>query len=561
MSKQREYQVIVKVTKGKILMNRFARHYIKNYLDELCKHKAPQIEEQVNEIQLNGVDYDSSMEQGRATVHGYLRDLYIEENQDIPEKCKDHNNLASNIAKAVHLAGARYGGKIFDSEIGKKIVFSISPESTTAWKQYHIDPDLALRHIVVETFNRYSSAVMDHAKLGYAIGIHHDKEHYHAHVILMEFANTGQRLKLSNRQQVKQADGTIKRIDHLNCIIGTANSVFAEYQTRHIHGQINISKESTLVNQVEILVNYDIYTTTPHTSSCNLAERKPLISEKVETEKEIGNHIEGAFKHIKILSCQSRSKHGSKQTETAMNELYKQIKLVVARNNEIKEIVQDLRNKRRRNISESREQRKVISALKYRFFPKWLASSSREAKALNQLWYAHLALRGGNQSHENDGINPKNKDQQDGIEMETTQDNRVSRQQILELELDKAHLTELSIYLSAQKVKKQQEIEDQMRMLTREVKVCKIIQNRLELSLEIIEDAKNNKEPRILAEYEKIRKTVEDAMACEEILGNQTEFPETIPPEIATPTTQEQSREFSPGTTKEIQAKVPDREK
>jgi hypothetical protein len=100
-----------------------------------------------------------------------------------------------------------------------------------------------------------------------------------------------------------------------------------------------------------------------------------------------------------------------------------------------------------------------------------------------------------------------------------------------------------------------------MRMLTREVKVCKIIQNRLELSLEIIEDAKNNKEPRILAEYEKIRKTVEDAMACEEILGNQTEFPETIPPEIATPTTQEQSREFSPGTTKEIQAKVPDREK
>ena len=186
MANNNQYHVVVKVTTGKIKMDRFARRYIKNYLDELSKHKAPQTEESVNEIQINGIDYNSSMEQGRATLHGYLRDLYVEENKETPEACRDHDELASNISRAMHLAGARYGGKVLHSEIAKKIVFSISPEATTAWKKYHVDPDLALRHIVVETFNLNRIAVMDNAEIGYAIGIHHDKEHYHAHVILME---------------------------------------------------------------------------------------------------------------------------------------------------------------------------------------------------------------------------------------------------------------------------------------------------------------------------------------------------------------------------------------
>ena len=55
-------------------------------------------------------------------------------------------------------------------------------------------------------------------------------------------------------------------------------------------------------------------------------------------------------------------------------------------------------------------------------------------------------------------INDKYKE----LEAEATQESRVTRQQILELELDKAPLTELSIYLSASKVTKQQEIADQM---------------------------------------------------------------------------------------------------
>jgi hypothetical protein len=568
----KQYQVIVKVTEGRIKMDRFARHYIKNYLDELSKHKVPQTQEQLNEIQLNGIDYDSSMEQGRATLHGYLRDLYIEETQETPEQCTDHNILASNISKAVHLAGARFGRKTFDSEVAKKIVFSVSPEATEAWNKYHVDPDLALRHIVVETFNRYRIAVMDNAEIGYAIGIHHDKEHYHAHVILMEFTKTGKRLKLSNRQQVKQPDGSIKRIDHLNCIIGTANSVFCEYQGKHIHGLINMFKENNLVNQVEKLVNCYLYTSNTTSIGNNVIDCKSVSVNKVEctdqrrqiiaprNDTEILNYMEEAYELIQLLSKQSKSPHGKIQLENAIIITKDRLNSAVSKNNEINNMIKLLRKQRRIIISESREQRILISALKYRQFPKWLASSRGETKTLNQLWYAHLALRGANKPKEKDGIIPLTEEKNKEFEADQTQESRVTRQQILELELDKAHLTELRIYLSASKVTKQQEIADQMRILTQDSKACKIIQDRLEISLGILEDARNNREPKILENYEQTRKNVEDAINCEEILRNQTKFPEPMESRIAPPT-QEQSHDLPPAQIEKNQPIVENRAK
>ena len=84
-----------------------------------------------------------------------------------------------------------------------------------------------------------------------------------------------------------------------------------------------------------------------------------------------------------------------------------------------------------------------------------------------------------------------------------------------------------------------------MRTLTQEIKVCKVITDRLELSLEIIDDAKNNREPKILVDYEKNRQSVIDAIACEEILGNLSPISDPMECETAPPT-QEHSHDLPP---------------
>jgi hypothetical protein len=413
---------------------------------------------------------------------------------------------------------------------------------------------------------------MNNAEIGYAIGIHHDKQHYHAHVILMEFTQTGKRLKLSNRQKVTQSDGTIKRVDHLNCLIGTANSVFSEYQTRHIHGPISISKENSLINQVTKLVNCYLYTSNSTSIISNVTDHKSVNVNKVEctdqrrqiiapgSDIEIVNFMEEAYELIQLLSTQSKSPHGKSQLENAIIITNDRLNSAISKNNEIKTMIKLLRKQRRIIISSDREQRALISALKTRTFPRWLASSKNDLKTLNALWYAHLALQGANKPKEKDGIIPLTEEKNKDFEADQTQEGRVTKQQILELELDKAHLTELSIYLSASKVTKQQEIADQMRILAQEAKVCKVIVDRYEIALEILEDAKNNKEPRILAEYENIRQTVDDAITCEEILQNLFPIPDQNQPEIAPPA-QEVSSKRTPGTTVEIHPVSQDRAK
>ena len=228
----RNLQIIVKGTSRKVKLDKHLRSYIRAYLDETQKvylQRSSRTTEKPAMLAIRGVDYHAHQAQGLVTVHGYLRRYFMDEAGKLPDSCT-REELIPHLAAAIHTAAVRLGRGHTGSEVASKFVFAISPEMSKAWKEAGVDVDAGLRYVVEQTFERYRLGVMDGAELGYAVGIHHDKEHLHAHVLLLHHAENGKHLKLSNRHQVNMPDGKIRRIDHLTLLTNTANVVLREYQ-------------------------------------------------------------------------------------------------------------------------------------------------------------------------------------------------------------------------------------------------------------------------------------------------------------------------------------------
>lgn len=260
--------VVVKTDKGKnyCKLNKYMRRYLADYLDETHKNylkagRTPRDKKPAH-LQLRGVDYFSTSPQGLVTVHGYLRKFYDAEAGMMPEQTP-RDQLIDNLSAAITTAAIRYGRATAESEIAAKIAFSLSPEVSRAWKAAGVDIDGGLRHIVEETLNRYRLAAMEGAELGYAIGVHHDREHFHAHVFLMLHDSARKRLKLSNRLEVykkserglSRPEGTIVRVDFLSLLIGTANTVLREYQEELSTPTIAMGSPTSLSADMERWLN------------------------------------------------------------------------------------------------------------------------------------------------------------------------------------------------------------------------------------------------------------------------------------------------------------------
>jgi hypothetical protein len=228
--------ILVKKTPGKVKLDKHLRAYIANYLNELNKNyeqtqrekKAPK-ETDILKPQIRGLDYQSESQQGQITLHGYLRQAFIEMHSCLPEDCPA-SELPSKLAQTVHSSSHTYGNAKRGDIVGSKLIFALSPETTESWKAAGIDIDSYLRIVVERTFDRYKQAAQGGADLGYAVGIHHDRNHFHAHIILLNHDTEGKALRLSNRLKVKNQLGQEERVDFLNLLTGTANLVTKELQ-------------------------------------------------------------------------------------------------------------------------------------------------------------------------------------------------------------------------------------------------------------------------------------------------------------------------------------------
>ena len=204
-----------------VRMNKHLVSSIKNYLDETQKQYANASSQGKQRkptiLAKHGIDYRSEDEQGRISVHGYLRELYLETGETLPEQ-DSKNIVAEKVADAMCLAATRYASRKFEDKIAYKLVWSLDPALKDEWVAAGVDIDRSLRRIVTRTLDKYKNAYMDGEQIGYVIGIHHDKEHFHAHVNLMDMTRSGKHLKMSNGMMINNA-----RVDILNRIIAESN--------------------------------------------------------------------------------------------------------------------------------------------------------------------------------------------------------------------------------------------------------------------------------------------------------------------------------------------------
>ena len=210
---------------------------------------------------INGVDYFSAHAQGLVTVHGYLRRFFASRRSKKPEDC-DKDKLITQLASSIHTAAIRLGNAREGSEVAAKFAFCLSPELSRSWKQAGVDIDVGLRQVVDETLARYSRFAMRGTELGYAVGIHHDKQHVHAHVFLMRRAGNGKLLRLSNRHEVTE-NGITQKHDYLNILIQTANTVLREYQNKLTKAKVNLGNTQSLSADIERWINLATYDRIP----------------------------------------------------------------------------------------------------------------------------------------------------------------------------------------------------------------------------------------------------------------------------------------------------------
>jgi hypothetical protein len=255
--------------------------FLREYLDETYKNYIKMRRDKKPSIMaIRGVDYFSTHDQGRVTVHGYLRKFFLDECGKKPEDL-DKDQVVTHLASSIHTAAVRLGRAKQGSDIVAKFAFCLSPEISRAWKAAGIDLDAGLRQIVDETLRRYRLGIMEGAELGYAVGIHHDKEHVHAHVYLMKRAANGKLLKLSNRleavpgkreeirQQLRDAKSKglpipDNLLQHpLNLLINTANSVLREYQDTLSKSKFNVGNPHSLSADIERRINLATYDRIP----------------------------------------------------------------------------------------------------------------------------------------------------------------------------------------------------------------------------------------------------------------------------------------------------------
>ena len=187
--------------------------YIRRYLDETKKREnsinpdGSTGANVANRLQ-QGKDYVTKHEQGRVHVHGFLR-------EEIYKECGKHPHEleAGELTTVIPNVWKR---KIREKSLKKtahKIAFALDPEICEMMMMAGIPVDETLLGIVNTTFKNYAEEFYPGQELGYLAGIHHDKKHVHAHVLLYPQTDQGTPINISHHSKRRLSNGRVVRID------------------------------------------------------------------------------------------------------------------------------------------------------------------------------------------------------------------------------------------------------------------------------------------------------------------------------------------------------------
>jgi hypothetical protein len=199
------------------------RRYIASYLDETGKSYSPtqkfnytQPGMQAKMAQRHkaatilrpGVDYLTKQGKGDLKAYGFIR-------EDIERLSGKQFHQLSNAERADYCEQV-WSQRVADKKLTKvahKLVVALDPELCEIMREANLPVDEELTAIVRNALRRYQEKFYPGEKLGYMVGIHHDRKHIHAHILLYPQTASGRPINISTSSKVVMPDGTIRRVD------------------------------------------------------------------------------------------------------------------------------------------------------------------------------------------------------------------------------------------------------------------------------------------------------------------------------------------------------------
>src|ERR1035438_9332055 len=170
--------------------------HILNYIDETTKPRKTETGKKVmgydtyardpGEPLKEGVNYLTKEPAGTVRVFGFLRDEIIRTYGKPPTQMTNNQRV-----EAAHAIWQQLIAKKPLKTFGHKIVISFDPRLCEILKEVNMSVDEHLQEIAKSTMRRFQEKYYPNEKLGYILGIHHDKTHIHAHILLYPTTEQG----------------------------------------------------------------------------------------------------------------------------------------------------------------------------------------------------------------------------------------------------------------------------------------------------------------------------------------------------------------------------------
>lgn len=211
------------------------RRYIEEYLDETGKKDttkggglaAPTIPVKHSSLR-HGIDYLTKKEKGDVHVFGFLR-------HEIETETGRLANTLTNSEKAgaAETVWRRLLKKKGLKKVVHKIVVALDPEVCEMMTLARVPVDEELLRLVREGLGQYEQKFYQGHKLGYLVGIHHDRRHIHAHIMLFPQTDRGKPINVSHDSKVTLKDGFSIRVDYQGFLKSTFEKMAKEmYETK-----------------------------------------------------------------------------------------------------------------------------------------------------------------------------------------------------------------------------------------------------------------------------------------------------------------------------------------
>jgi len=188
------------------------RRYIAQYLDETQKEPSesgmPTAAAKPASLRA-GIDYLTKKEKGDVHIFGFLRPLIeAETSRSIDqltnqEKAEAAEVVWKRLLKAKNLKKAAH-----------KIVIALDPEICEMMTMARLPVDEELLRITRIGFDQYRGKFYPGQELGYLVGLHHDRAHIHAHIMLYPQTAEGKPLNVSHDSKVTLDNGKVVRVDY-----------------------------------------------------------------------------------------------------------------------------------------------------------------------------------------------------------------------------------------------------------------------------------------------------------------------------------------------------------